>query len=306
MANAPPLRLGAVEWGLIALQSTLWGSSYFFVAVAGDEVPILTLVAIRGVAASLMLIAIVTALGYRMPATLAEWGHFAFFSTFNTLIPFALIVWGQSRATGGMAAILNSSAPLFGIFLAHVLTHDEKLSANKLAGIMLGMVGVAMLVGSDLAVVSSADLLARLALLAAPILYVLANIYARNKLGEYPPFVIAMMQMAASIFISVPLALAVDWPWTLPMPSLTVLGAIIATGVFGSGLAALCHFTVLQRAGATNAMLVTLVMPLTPIVLGGMFLGERLTGREIVGALIIAAALLIIDGRVLRLVRRRA
>ncbi len=78
-----------------------------------------------------MLIAIVTSLGYRMPATLAEWGHFAFFSTFNTLIPFALIVWGQSRATGGMAAILNSSAPLFGIFLAHLLTHDEKLSAQQ-------------------------------------------------------------------------------------------------------------------------------------------------------------------------------
>ncbi len=266
--------------------------------------PILTVVAIRGVFASIMLIAIVTSLGYRMPATLAEWAHFAFFSTFNTLIPFALIVWGQARTTGGMAAILNASAPLFGIFLAHVLTHDEKLSANKLAGILLGFVGVAILVGSDLAVVSSADLMARLALLAAPLLYVLANIYARNRLGEYPPFVIAMMQMAASVFISVPVALAVDWPWTLPMPSMTVLGAIIATGVFGSGLAALCHFTVLQRAGAINAMLVTLIMPLTPILLGGIYLGERLTNREIFGAVIIAAALLIIDGRLLRLFAR--
>jgi drug/metabolite transporter (DMT)-like permease len=303
LANAP-LRLGAVEWGLIALQSMLWGSSYFFIAVVQDQVPILTVVAMRGVAASIMLIAIVTSLGYRMPATLAEWAHFAFFSTFNTLIPFALIVWGQARATGGMAAILNASAPLFGIFLAHLLTHDEKLSVNKLAGILLGFVGVAILIGSDLAVMSSADLMARLALLAAPLLYVLANIYARNRLGEYPPFVIAMMQMAASVFISVPLALAVDWPWTLPMPSMTVLGAIIATGVFGSGLAALCHFTVLQRAGATNAMLVTLIMPLTPILLGGIFLGERLTGREIVGAVIIAAALLIIDGRLLRLLPR--
>ena len=303
MANAR-LRLGAVEWGLIALQSMLWGSSYFFIAVVQDQVPILTVVAIRGVFASIMLIAIVTSLGYRMPATLAEWAHFAFFSTFNTLIPFALIVWGQARTTGGMAAILNASAPLFGIFLAHVLTHDEKLSANKLAGILLGFVGVAILVGSDLAVVSSADLMARLALLAAPLLYVLANIYARNRLGEYPPFVIAMMQMAASVFISVPVALAVDWPWTLPMPSMTVLGAIIATGVFGSGLAALCHFTVLQRAGAINAMLVTLIMPLTPILLGGIYLGERLTNREIFGAVIIAAALLIIDGRLLRLFAR--
>ena len=285
LANAP-LRLGAVEWGLIALQSMLWGSSYFFVAVScRTEVPTLTIVALRGVSASIVLIAIVTVA--RLPHA-GDAGRMAATSPSSRpstpLIPFVLIVWGQSRATGGMAAILNASAPLFGIFLAHSSPTTRSCPRNKLAGILLGMVGVGILVGSDLAVVSTADLLARLALLAAPLLYVLANIYARNRLGQYPPFVIAMMQMAASIFIAVPLALAVDWPWTLPMPSLTVLGAIIATGVFGSGLAALCHFTVLQRAGATNAMLVTLIMPLTPIVLGGLFLGEQLTGREIVGA----------------------
>jgi len=304
LANAP-LRLGAVEWGLIALQSMLWGSSYFFIAVVQDQMPAFSIVALRAVSASVVLFVIVRALGYRIPASLAEWRHFAFFSLFNTLVPFILIVWGQTRATGGMAAILNASAPLFGIFLAHILTHDEKLSRNKLAGILIGIIGVGILVGSDFAVVTSADVLARLALLAAPLLYVLANIYARVRLGHYPPFVIAFMQMAASIFIAVPLALAIDWPWTKPMPSLTVLACVIAIGVLGSGLAALCHFTVLQRAGATNAMLVTLIMPLTPILLGRVFIGEQLQGREAVGAIIIAAALLIIDGRLLRLASRK-
>ena len=303
MANAP-LRLGAVEWGLIALQSMLWGSSYFFIAVVQADLPALTIAALRTIPASIALTVIVLSLGYRMPATLAEWRQFIFFSAFNTVLPFVLIVWGQSRTTGGMAAILNASAPLFGIFLAHMLTHDEKLSGNKLAGILLGIVGVAILVGYDFAVGSMADTLARLALLAAPLCYVLANIYARNKLGEYPPFVIAMMQMVASIFIAVPLALAVDHPWTLPLPSLTVLWAIVGMGVLGSALAGLCHFTVLRRAGATNALLVTLIMPLTPILLGSIFLGEHLTGRDMLGAAIISAALIIIDGRVLRLVRR--
>src|SRR5262245_34253498 len=153
LANAP-LRLGAFEWSLITLQSMLWGSSYFFIAVVQDQVPALTIVALRGIAASIALIAIVNSLGYRMPATLAEWRHFAFFSIFNTLLPFLLIVWGQSRATGGMAAILNASAPLFGIFLAHIFTHDEKLSGNKLGGIVLGIVGVGILIGSDFALVS--------------------------------------------------------------------------------------------------------------------------------------------------------
>lgn len=81
------------------------------------------------------------------------------------------------------------------------------------------------------------------------------------------------------------------------MPSLKVAGAIVGMGLFGSALASLCHFTVLQRAGATNALLVTLIMPLTPILLGGLFLGDRLALRDMIGALVIAAALVLIDGR---------
>lgn len=295
-----PLRLGAVEWGLIGLQSMLWGSSYFFIALAQSEMPALTITALRTIPASIALVLIVLSLGYRMPATFAEWRLFVLFAAFNSVLPFLLIVWGQARVTGGMAAILNASAPLFGIFLAHLLTHDEKLSWNKLAGIVVGIIGVGILVGYDFAVGSGADVLARLALLAAPLLYVCANIFARTKLGHYPPFVVAMMQMVGAIFVAFPLALVIDRPWTLPMPSWQLLGAIAGMGVFGSALASLCHFTVLQRAGSTNALLVTLIMPLTPIVLGGVFLGDRLTVRDMVGALVIAAALIIIDGRVLR------
>lgn len=304
-----PLKLGAAEWGLIALQSMLWGSSYFFIAIAQPELPAFTIAALRSVPAAVALLVIVLSLGYRLPATWPEWRTFILFSAFNTLLPFVLIVWGQARATGGMAAILNSTAPLFGIFLAHLLTRDEKLSANKLAGILVGITGVAILVGADFVVGSRADVVARLALLAAPLCYVCANIFARTRLGHYPPFVIAMMQMVGAVFVAIPLALAVDRPWTLPPPSLAALGATVGMGVLGSALASLCHFTVLQRAGATNASLVTLIMPLTPIVLGGLFLGERLTVRDAIGALVITAALIIIDGRLvgrlLRLGRER-
>jgi drug/metabolite transporter (DMT)-like permease len=295
-----PLRLGGVEWGLIVLQSMLWGSSYFFIAIAQPELPAMTLAALRTLPASAALLLIVLSLGYRLPATIAEWRVFILFASFNTVLPFLLIVWGQSRATGGMAAILNATAPLFGIFLAHVLTHDERLSAIKLAGILVGLAGVALLVGYDFAVGSREDVLARLALLAAPFLYVCANIFARNRLGHYPPFVVAAMQMIGAIFIAFPLAFAIDQPWNLPLPSVQAVGAILGMGVLGSALAALCHFTVLRRAGATNASLVTLIMPLTPILLGAAFLGERMTPREIAGAAVIAAALIIIDGRLVR------
>jgi drug/metabolite transporter (DMT)-like permease len=298
------LRMGAVEWGLIALQSMLWGSSYFFIATVQGHVPPLTIAALRTLPAAAVLLLIVLALGYRLPATLAEWRLFIGFSVFNTVLPFLLIVWGQSRTTGGMAAILNATAPLFGIFLAHMLTHDEKLSWTKAAGILVGIAGVAVLMGHDILAGASADLLARLALIAAPLSYVCANIFVRRRLGGYPPFVIAVMQMVGAIFVAVPLALAFDRPWEHAPPALGALAAIAAMGVLGSALPSLCHFTVLQRAGATNASLVTLIMPLTPIMLGGIFLGERLSTTDVVGALIIAAALIIIDGRPLVALRR--
>jgi drug/metabolite transporter (DMT)-like permease len=293
--------MGAVEWALIALQSTLWGSSYFFIAVVGSEVPALSIAAFRTLPAAAVLVAIVLSLGYRLPATLAEWRLFIGFSLFNTVLPFLLIVWGQSRATGGMAAILNATAPLFGIFLAHLLTHDERLSWRKAAGIVVGIAGVGILMGRDVLAGASSDLMARLALIAAPFCYVCANIFVRRRLGGYPPFVIAVMQMLGAVIVAMPLALAIDRPWESPLPSATALAAIIGMGVLGSALPSLCHFTVLQRAGATNASLVTLIMPLTPIMLGWVFLGERLSATDIAGALVIAAALIIIDGRLLGL-----
>jgi drug/metabolite transporter (DMT)-like permease len=106
--HAGTLRMGGVEWGLVMLQSMLWGSAYFFIAVVQSEVPPLTVAALRTIPAAGILLLIVLSLGYRLPATSAEWRLFIGFSAFNTVLPFLLIIWGQSRTTGGMAAILNS------------------------------------------------------------------------------------------------------------------------------------------------------------------------------------------------------
>jgi drug/metabolite transporter (DMT)-like permease len=277
----------------------LWGSGYFFVAMIQGEMSTITVTAMRTLPAAAVLLTVVLSLGYRLPAEWSQWRLFIGFAAINTFIPHLLVVWGQSRATGGMAAILNATAPVMGIFLAHALTKDEKLSANRLAGVLAGLAGVVILVGYDFALGSGLDVLARIALLGAPLCYVLANIFARTKLAAHPPFVIAVMQMLGAMIISVPIALVLDPPWNNPLPSSKALLAIVGMGALGSGFSALCHFTVLRRAGATNASLVTLIMPLTPILLGGLFLGEMLSTRDIIGACVIATALILIDGRVL-------
>lgn len=298
------LRMGATEYGLIALQSMLWGSAFFFIAVARDALPPMTMSALRLVPACAILLLVVTYFRERLPATLEAWGYVAVFCLFNNVIPFIIIIYAQRFVTGGTAAIFNSTAPLFAIFLAAYFIADERLSWRRVIGILIGIAGVAILVGGGGG--SDANgVLARIGLVAAASCYAIGNVLARLFLRGHSPFSLACAQMLASLVIATALAVVFERPWTLPAPSANGLMAIMAMGTFGSALASMCHFNVLKRAGATNAMLVTIILPLTPIILGALFLGERLSVREIVGAGVIAAALVSIDGRVFDWLRRR-
>ena len=314
--TTPPLQLGPREWVLIALQSMLWGSAFFFIAVAGREMGVFTITMLRLLPALALVGSVLYALGLRIPATLGEWRVFLAFSTLNSFIPFVLTVYGQREVSGGMAAVLNTTAPLIAMCLAHVLTVDEKFSSRKVAGLLVGMAGVALVVGLPGLIGGSAaaagfgggstaarhapTLLSQLAIVAAAACYAVANVFGRRAFAAYHPFVIAFGQMLGSLVIAVPFALVIDQPWRAGAPSGQALAAVLAMGVLGSGLSSLCHFTVLKRAGVVNAMLAPIIMPLTPITLGWLFLDERLTVRELVGAGVIALALVIIDGRLLR------
>jgi drug/metabolite transporter (DMT)-like permease len=282
------LRMGAAEWALLGLHSLLWGSAFFFAELAIPEIPALTIAAFRLLPASLITAAVCWWLGCRLPATRQEWKRLVLLAAANNVTPMLLILWAQREVTGGIAAVFNATTPLFGVFLAHVFTQDERLSFLKITAILIGIAGVALLVGADLLGGLGSSGLSKLALLGAALCYAVAGVYAR-RFPQYPAQVLAAGQMIGALMLSMPMALLVDRPWTLSAPSPAAAAAVVGMG--------LCYFTVLKRAGATNAMLATLLVPVTPIVLGGLFLGETLNPREITGACIIALALLIIDGR---------
>jgi drug/metabolite transporter (DMT)-like permease len=286
--------MGRREYGLIALQSMLWGSAFFFVTLAGPSVPPITVAALRLIPACLMLFVLISALGLRLPATWDAWGKMLLMAAFNNVVPFVLIIYAQREVTGGVAAIFNATAPLFAVFIAPLFVPEERLSWRRVIGIAVGIAGVGILVSGKGASVSlgSAALL-----LTAAFSYASANVMTRLFFPGYPPFVIACAQMLASLALAAPAALVFEQPWTLAMPSQTTMLAIAGMGVFSSGLASLCHFTVLRRAGATNAMLVTIVLPLTPILLGFLVFGEVVTLRQVLGGAVVALALVVIDGR---------
>ena len=292
--------MGAAEWALLALHSVLWGSAYFFIDIARGELPALTITAFRLIPALIVMLLVVHAYGLRLPAQGSLWLAFLPLALLNNVGPTILIVLAQREVTGGLAAVLNATTPLFGVFLAHKLTTDEKLSGGRLAGIAIGILGVAVVVGPDALTGSTASLIAKLSLLGAALSYALAAIYARKRFAGVAPLVIATGQIASGLAISLPLALFVDHSWTLPWPSLPATLAVLGMGIINSAFAAICYFSLVRRAGATNALLVTLLLPLTPITLGNLVLGQTHAPREILGAFVIGLALIVIDGRVLR------
>ncbi len=189
---------------------------------------------------------------------------------------------------------------------AHFLTDEEKLSGLKLGGTIAGLAGVAALLGPDLATGAGANLWAELAVLAAALSYALTAIFARRApaLGLKPVDVAAGQTTAAALLVA-PLALALDRPWTLPIPSAATIGCVLAIAAFSTALAYVVYFRILAGAGATNVLLVTLLVPATSVALGALFLSERLMARQFLGYALIATGLALIDGRLPRMLAQR-
>ena len=291
--------MGPTEWGLLLTLSLLWGGSFFFAEVALEGLPPLSVVFARVAVGALALIVLVHAVGLRLPRSLRLWRAFLVMGTLNNLIPFTLIVWGQTQITGGLAAILNATTPLFTVVLAHKLTRDERMTKAKLAGVVMGFFGVAVMIGPQALEGMTTFVLAQVAVLGAALSYGLAGIYGR-RFREVPPLVTAAGQVTASSVLLCPVAILVDQPWTLALPDSAVLGSLAGLGLLSTAAAYVIYFRVLATAGATNLLLVTFLIPVSAILLGGLVLGERLSAGQLAGMAVIAVGLSVIDSRIWR------
>jgi len=296
--NQINIRMGALEWALLVILSILWGGSFFFVGVAVKALPPLTLVVLRVGLAALALQLVLRARGLGMPRDGRSWAAFFGMGLLNNMIPFSLIVWGQAQIASGLASILNATTPLFTLVVAHLLTRDERLSGGKLAGILCGLAGVAVIIGPESLHGLGGDLLPQLAVLGAALSYACAGVFGRRfaRMG-IAPLQTAAGQVSASTILLLPLALLVDRPWQLAVPGLPVWGAVLGLALVSTALAYILYFRLLASAGATNLLLVTFLIPVSAILLGTVFLGERLAAGDFAGMALIGLGLLVIDGR---------
>lgn len=285
-------------WAMLVALSLLWGGSFLFVGIAVAALPPFTIVLCRvGLAAAALWI-FLAIIGRPMPRAPRVWAAFLGMGFLNNAVPFSLIVWGQTEIASGLAAILNATTPIFGVVVAHLLTSDERLTGAKLAGVILGFAGVAVMMGWEALGGLGAAVLAQAAILGAALSYAFAGVYGRRfRAMGLDPIVTAAGQVTASTVLLAPLALMVDRPWTLAMPGAETVAALIGLAILSTAVAYVLYFRILEAAGATNLLLVTFLIPPSAVVMGWAVLGERLAPQHLVGMALIGAGLLAIDGR---------
>jgi drug/metabolite transporter (DMT)-like permease len=295
-------RIDARDWSLLAVLSVLWGGSFFFNAAALRELPPLTLVLLRVALGAAILLPLLRMQGIRFPKSVRGWRPFFAIGLLNNVIPFSLIVVGQTFIPSGLASILNATTPLFTVIVM-AAAGEETLRLRRVAGVALGLSGVIILRGWDVETRAGQGL-GILLCLGGAFSYGFAALAARRLLKDGAPLGTAAFQLMASTVMMAIVAGAMEQPWRLPMPGVTIWLAVLGLAGLSTALAYIVFFQVLRRSGATNVMLVTLLIPVTSILLGWLVLGEPISLHEIAGALVIASALLVIDGRLINLLRR--
>jgi drug/metabolite transporter (DMT)-like permease len=293
------------DWSLLVLLSILWGGSFVFAGIAVKELPPLTIVLVRVALAALILLPVAWAMGVKLPTSIAGWWPFLVMGVLNNVIPFSLIVSVQQWITSGLASVLNATTPLFTV-LVMAAAGQEALIARRVAGVLIGVAGVAALRGQAGLGAEPLQLAGMALCLAACLSYGLAGLWGRLKLLGAPPLTSATCQLVSSSLIMAVVAGVIERPWTPTPPSLPTWLALIGFAALSTALAYIVFFQILVRSGATNVMLVTLLIPVSAITLGVLVLGEPVRGHEILGALVIAAALLVIDGRTFALWQARS
>lgn len=292
--------MGPKQWALLFILSILWGGSFIFNEFAIADLPPLTVSLGRVGTASIMLIAILYSSGQRLPTAPRVWGAFLIMGVLNNVIPFSLIAWGQIYIDSGLAAILNSTTPLFGIILGYFFTDTERISANRLVGIGLGMAGVVVLIGPGVLAGFSLANLGQVAVLGASLSYAVAAIFG-HRFSHMPPLVTATGMLISSTLTLIPIVFLIDQPWQMSA-SLSAIWAILGLALLSTVFAYQIYFTLLASAGSTNLLLVTLLIPVSAIILASLFRGEAVSRLTLIGMLLISAGLVAIDGR---LVTRR-
>lgn len=298
--------MNRTDWLILGILAVTWGGAFLFIGIAVRHVPPLTYVWLRLTIAAAAMWLFLRARGRKVGLPNQAWGSILLLALLNNAVPFTLFGWGQTHIASGLASILNATTPIWGVVVAHFLTHDERMSPRRIAGVLLGFGGVAIMIGPSLLSSLGTNALAQLACVTASLSYALAAVWARRfrRMG-ISPMSVTTGQLTAGAVMMLPLSMLVDRPWTHAFPPLAAWGAIASLALLCTAFGYLLYFRLIATSGATNALLVTLLVPPVAIVLGALFLNETLAPQDFIGLALIALGLAAIDGRLISALRSR-
>ena len=279
------------DLGALMLLGALWGGSFLFIRVAVPALGPFVLMELRvGLAVvALTLYAVVVG---RLSKLRSRWREFLIIGTVNTAIPFSLIAAAEIYLTASLAAILNSTTVLFTALVAAVWMGDP-LTMRKVVGVILGIVGVAVLVGWDPIELSGVILLSVGAMLAASLSYALGAVYIKRTFKGIPPLSMSLGQLTGGAIILLPLAAA-----SLPgeRPSAAVTLCVLGLALLSTAVAYLLYFRLIENVGPTSTVTVTLLVPLFGLLFGVLLLDEPFGWGTLAGLAIILSSVTLVTG----------
>jgi drug/metabolite transporter (DMT)-like permease len=301
-APAPPLpherRETGIEPLLFVLLAAAWGSSYLFIKIGVQTLPVFSLVTWRLAFGTGFLALAVLALRVALPRDRSIVGRLAVLSIVNIVVPFTLITWAERSIDSGLASILNATTPFFTLLLSVLVLRGDRMTGVRLAGLFVGFAGVIVISSGSLGGPGALDEGAGiLAVVAASVSYAVGNtFFARQVRGRVDPTAAALGQVGLALPMVVVLGLLVDGGVVVPV-ELQALLAVAWLGIVGSGLAYLLFFRLLAVWTPTRVSLVTYLMQVVAVGLGVAVLGEPLTVGFVAGAVLVVSGIAMVNVR---------
>ena len=272
----------------------IWGSTWLFIKIGLADLPPFTFAGIRFLLASIILILLVAARRARWPRTGGEWWLIAISGALQFTLNYGLVFWGEQYISSGLAAVLQSTFPLFGLVIAHLYLPHEKMTTAKVVGVLLGIVGVAIIFSDQLSIAGQMALLGSVALVLSAVFGSYSNVLVKARGTQIDPQVLAAGQMVCGLVPLLVIGLATEgnplmFHWTtkavLSLMYLVVVGSVIAFALY---------YWLVRHMDVTTTMLIALVTPVVAVVLGMIVLHEKLNWRLLAGGACIIAGLALI------------
>ena len=294
-ASASPTHPSLSDYGLLLALSAIWGSSFMFIKIAVESAPAISVTAARVTIGGLLLLGVAWHAGQALPRGTRTWAMIVLAALFGNTLPFTLITWGEERIDSGLAAILMAVMPLVTLVLAHFFTADERITARKTIGVLLGLAGLAILIGPSTLSGLGSDLIRQTAVAAAAVCYAINALITKHLMG-LPRRALAAAIVLASAVMLIPASIVVDRPGTIE-PSARSIMAVVVLGVVQTAIATLMMFALIRRQGASFFSQLNFLVPLFGVMYGALLLAERPSANAYVALAVILAGIAFARGR---------